>query len=348
MTALPAAPASAFDMADAVPATAIHDGAASVYLHNLHLLADRNGVPAALLLAASGTPDDSVPALLALAARLPCFYGAALTLPPAWTDAGWQALPDSELWRCDGVFHPQDVASDPAVRWIDGDWPLVPPAKPVGAQAASRALALQLVQLVAADADTHAIEALLRRDPALSYHLLKLVNSLGIHAGRRITSFAQAILLLGRQQLRRWLNLMLFSAGDGDVRSAMLLARVAARARALELLAREAGMDRHGQEQAFMTGMFSLLGALFGMPLADVLAPLTLTDAVKAALLERRGELGALLALLDTANGDDFAALAVQLRDLQIAPAAFNGAIAEAGLWMLDVTSGQPDAGHHD
>jgi EAL and modified HD-GYP domain-containing signal transduction protein len=69
-----------------------------------------------------------------------------------------------------------------------------PPAKAVGAQAASRALALQGAAGVA-DADTHEIEALLRQDPTLSYHLLKLVNSLGMGTGRRVTSFSQAILI---------------------------------------------------------------------------------------------------------------------------------------------------------
>jgi c-di-GMP-related signal transduction protein len=188
---------------------------------------------------------------------------------------------------------------------------------------------------VASDADNHEIEALLRRDPALSYHLLRLVNSLGMGATRKITSFSQALLILGRSQLRRWLNLMLFAARDGDPRSAMLLARVAVRGRAIELLARAAGLDRTTQEQGFMTGMFSLLGTLFGMPLPEVLAPLSIGEAVHAALLDHDGELGALLLAIEQAERGEFDRVAAHLAALQVSHQEFNQAMAEASVFML-------------
>ena len=121
-------------------------------------------------------------------------------------------------------------------------------------------------------AGAHAIETLLRCEPTLSYNLLRLVNSLGSSSGRRVTSFSQALLILGRQQLRRWLNLMLFAARQGDVRPAMLLAR------ALELLARSVGLDKHTQEQGFMIGLFSLLGVLLLLDMSARQQPLIALD----------------------------------------------------------------------
>jgi EAL and modified HD-GYP domain-containing signal transduction protein len=174
--------------------------------------------------------------------------------------------------------------------------------------------------------------------------LLKVVNSLSMGSGRKVGSFAQAILILGRQQLRRWLNLMLFSAREGDVRSPMLLARVAVRAHGLEMLARETGMGKPQQEQAFMVGMFSLLGVLFGMPLPEVLAPLTVSDAVAHALLDKEGELGALLALVEAAERRDFAALAAQLPELSLAPGDFNRIVGESHSWMLSVATDKGQA----
>ncbi|SFU86620.1 EAL and HDOD domain-containing protein [Pseudoduganella namucuonensis] len=302
----------------------------------LQQLADRNGSPAGVLLAGSAAaqPDEQSQAL---AAQFPCFIRDGMDEQQAWLDAGWQVLPADQTLRADGAFDKAALAAN--VNWIEGDWPLAPPVKAVGAQAASRALALQLVQLVTNDADTHEIEALLRRDPTLSYHLLKLVNSLGMGTGRRVGSFAQAILILGRQQLRRWLNLMLFSAREGDVRSAMLLARVAVRAHGLELLARETGLGKPQQEQAFMVGMFSLLGVLFGMPLPEVLAPLTVSDAVQQALLTKEGELGALLALLEAAEQGRFDEVDAQLQALQMDAADFNRVVVEANVWMLGVAT---------
>lgn len=142
-------------------------------------------------------------------------------------------------------------------------------------------------------------------------------------------------MILGRQQLRRWLNLMLFAARQGDARSPMLLARVAVRARALELLAKSLGLDKSTQEQAFMTGMFSLLGVLFGMELAEVLAPLPVGEAVHGALLRGEGELGALLKLVCGAEAGDLVGATRQLAALHIAPADFNAALLDAAGWML-------------
>ncbi|NVM74710.1 EAL and modified HD-GYP domain-containing signal transduction protein [Duganella sp. SG902] len=316
----------------------------------LHPLADRNGSPAALLFDAALLPAGAAQPPMNLLEELAsggmgCYYraGASQELNQALAQAGWKVLLDDKFQRA-GDALPRDLP--PSVQWIAGDWFLAPPAKAVGTQAASRALALQLVQLVSADADTHEIEALLRQDPTLSYHLLRLVNSLGMGTGRRVTSFSQAILILGRSQLRRWLNLMLFSSREGDPRSAMLLARVAVRARSMELLSKACGHDKHHQEQAFMVGMFSLLGVLFGMPLDEVLKPLTISEAVQLALLSRQGELGQLLCVVEAAEQADHAALAGSLRALQVDTDTYNRIAVDAHLWMQSVTAGKAGSPH--
>jgi EAL and modified HD-GYP domain-containing signal transduction protein len=304
------------------------------------VVADCKGRPAALLLEFGAGERDAVAALTAraevenLTLSMPCLFTPAAVddaLAAALQVRGWRALGPASVCRADQ--HLPDACA-PGVSWIDGDWCMAPPLVSPSAQVAERGIALQMVQLVALDADTHEIEALLRRAPAISYNLLRLVNSLGVGGGRRIISFSQALLLLGRQQLRRWLNLVLFAARQGDVRSHMLLARVSLRARALEMLARARGLDKITQEQAFMTGMFSLLGVLFCMPLAQVLAPLALGEAVQAALLRREGELGMLLTLFEALEKGDFASAAVQVDGLQIERAACNLALVDAAAWM--------------
>ena len=307
------------------------------------LLADRNKTPAALLLSATGDPTGLFEDFARdehfrnLSSRLPCLLPESPTLPPAFVyltkAAGCQYVSPAQIHRANSLAAPVP----PSANWIGGFWYMAPPAKATGNQAASRALALQLVQLVSADADTHEIEAVLRRDPTLSYHLLKVVNSLGMGMSRQITSFSQAILILGRAQLRRWLNLMLFSSRQGDERSAMLLARVAVRARTMELLAKASGMDKAAQDAAFMAGMFSLLGVLFGMPLPEVLKPLKISDALQAALLEHKGSLGQLLQAAECAELRDTANLAAALEALQVQPAEFPAIVVEAHAWMADM-----------
>lgn len=320
---------------------------ATVATVRLTWLADRQKRPRALWLAPGPAPHQALPLLLAsdswreLAAQLPCWLSDTdhATLDPALqqaaTEAGLHVLPSGQPLLAEATFPATVDAND----WVAGGWYQLPPGKPSSGQAASRTRALQLVQLVSTDADTRDIEAVLRQDATLSYHLLRLVNSLAMGGEREVTSFAQAILILGRQQLRRWLNLMLFAARDDDPRSAMLMAHVATRARTLELLAQACGHEKLLQEQAFMVGMFSLLGVLFGLPLAEVLKPLPLGEAVHAALLRQEGELGALLKAVQQTEAGDHAALAVSLAALALDAASFNTLQAEALRWMLDLTA---------
>jgi hypothetical protein len=310
------------------------------------VLADQGGVPAGLLMDVGGGDEAALLPLfesssfLALDDEMAAYYREGLSAPlvEVLAAAGWRELVPGTLLREDERLLKEELPAGTLL--IEGDWCMAAPPKPTGAQAASRALALQLAQLVASDAHTNDIETLLRKDPTLSYHLLRLVNSLGIGAGRKISSFSQAILILGRQQLRRWVNLMLFAARQGDPRSAMLLARVAVRGRLLEQLAKARGQDKPSQDQCFIAGMFSLLGVLFGMPLAEVLAPLSISEELQEALLESQGELSQALRLCEAVEEGDFGAVAAQLQDLEIEVADFNEAMVEANLWMIGAVRG--------
>lgn len=318
--------------------------ATTVPLVLFRVLSDRGGAPAGLLLDLApglAAGPEQLQEVLGSAAFADLSFAIDIYFHPvhpagyaeALQGAGCQPLAPGMLMREDDKLVKQDVPASAVL--IEGDWFMSEPPKATGAQAASRALALQLAALVAADAHTAEIEALLRKDPTLSYHLLRLVNSLGMGVGRRITNFSQAILLLGRQQLRRWINLMLFAARKDDQRSAMLLARVAVRGRLLELLVKARGQDKHAQDQAFIAGMFSLLGVLFGMALEEVLAPLSMSEAVHDAVLGYMGELGTMLRLCEAVEAGDFDAAAGYLNALHLTPAEFNAALVDANYWML-------------
>lgn len=317
------------------------------------LVADHQLKPAAVKLHVA---EDNRYALLpliadknfsALVAEFPCLIDASLAqglpaeLLTALQETGCQLILDEHVHYSDGQEKP---VLPPTAHWLAGDWYLAPPAKRSASQAASRSLSLKLLQLVATDAETREIEAIFRQDPVLAYHLLRLVNSFGVGVGRYISSFSQAILILGRQQLKRWLNLMLFAASRDDHRSAMLLARVAVRARTLELLARAAGQDRMLQDLAFMAGMFSLLGILFGLPLADILSPLKLNESLSRAVLDHEGVLGRLLQAVESAENADEATLAGLIGDFGLTIADYIPLNVEAYQWMLGVIHEKKDA----
>lgn len=184
--------------------------------------------------------------------------------------------------------------------WFRGDYPFDPDASPSpDDDGSSRRRILTLLGLLARDAETRELEEQIKQDPTLAYHLLKLVNSAAFATSTPITSFNQAITVLGRRQLQRWLQLLLYARQQPDGLPNLLLPLAARRAAQLETLARQAGADRDEQDLAFMTGVFSLLDRLLLMPMSAIAAELYLPEDVAGALVERRGQLGAWLALTE-------------------------------------------------
>jgi EAL and modified HD-GYP domain-containing signal transduction protein len=189
--------------------------------------------------------------------------------------------------------------------WFSGDYPLQRAAGADSGDSASKRRLLALLALLARDADARELEALLKQDAALSFHLLKLVNSAAFAVNTQITSFSQAINLLGRRQLQRWLQLLLYARQQADGLPNLLLPLAALRGAQMEELARCEGLDRDGQDLAFMTGVFSLLDRLFDIPMAELVPDLGLPQHVAAALLRREGVAGQRLHLVEAGANDE-------------------------------------------
>ncbi len=214
----------------------------------------------------------------------------------------------------------------------------VKPAPGKGSDAPNRLLLLELLSQVANDADSHAIEKTIKHDPQLSYHLLKLVNSVAFSLTTKIASFNQAITLLGRRQLQRWLQLLLYARADSGEMANPLLPMAAMRAGLTEALCTAQGGSRDDQDRAFMVGMFSLLDVLFGMPIADIVKPLNLTEDVHAALTERSGPLGILLRTVEAGEGSPGAELAALLKDAAVSNDDWARSVIRAARWAIQIS----------
>jgi len=214
--------------------------------------------------------------------------------------------------------------------WFMGDFARHPDNDNAG-DGTSRKRLLALLDLLARDADTRELEVLLKQDPSLSYHLLKLVNSAAFALSSPVHSFSQAINVLGRRQLQRWLQLLLYARQQDDGLPNPLLPLAAVRAAQMEALVRAQGGDRDQQDMAFVAGVFSLLDVLLGMAMTEIVAALSLDLDVVMALLDRAGPLGELLKLVE---GHDRAALARAGIDAE----TFWLTQLEAHQWALQVS----------
>ena len=211
------------------------------------------------------------------------------------------------------------ACAEAGFNWFSGEYALTHlPPQSGGEDCSTRKRLLTLLALLARDADVHDLEHQLKQDPALSYHLLKLVNSAAFTCGVEINSFAQAIGRIGRRQLQRWLQLLLYARQHPDGPPNLLLPLAALRGATLEALCKRDGGDRDAQDMAFMAGVFSLLDRLFPMPMAAIVADLPLPRHVEAALLRREGLLGQRLRLAACGRPD---------------PAMLDAARVEAGDW---------------
>jgi EAL and modified HD-GYP domain-containing signal transduction protein len=167
-----------------------------------------------------------------------------------------------------------------------------------------------------------------------------LVNSAAIAPRRPITGFAQAINLLGRRQLQRWLQLLVYADPNNGQHPNPLLQKAAVRGRLLELLASSLAPRppvENMEDAAFMIGTFSLLDVLLNMSMQEILQQLPLSDVVRSALAEYGGPLGRLLRALNSADGRDLKSAARDLTEQGIAGDTLLTAQLEAFSWASKI-----------
>lgn len=186
----------------------------------------------------------------------------------------------------------------------------------------SGAALMKLMRLLAEDAEMAEIEKTFRESPGLTYKLLLLVNSIGIGLRSRIETLRHALTILGRQQIQRWGQLALIAAGDGrGIKGNPLLDLAAVRAGFMEHMAICQGRaDRNGTaaEKAFMTGILSILEKVYDISMDEVVASLSLSDDVAAALMERQGSLGRLLQVAELVERMEFTQLGPHLEEMNV------------------------------
>jgi len=177
---------------------------------------------------------------------------------------------------------------------------------------------LRLLALAMDEAETPDIELELKRHPALSVNLIRLLNSAAMGRRQSVTSLRHALVLLGRRQFKVWLQLLLYTSDRGNRSlSSPLLQLAAVRGKLMELIAeRQSGTHGAFKDLAFMTGIMSLMDIVLEMPHDEIAEELNLPAAVKAALLTRDGQIGQLLSLTEQLEQDDAGAVSRSLHDI--------------------------------
>lgn len=164
---------------------------------------------------------------------------------------------------------------------------------------------IQLLGLVQQDVELDEMEQAFKQHPMLGIKLLRLANSAGSGSRKPLHSLANAIVVLGRRQLQRWLLLMLADDSAGSGGQPLLLHAAAARGKFMELMAQLTSQGSSYAESAFVTGVVSAMDVVLGMPMEQLVASLGLANEVSRALLAHEGTLGELLNLAQALEDED-------------------------------------------
>ena len=222
------------------------------------------------------------------------------------------------------------------INLFQGHWFAKPTLLETRGVRPAQAIVLQLINLVRKQADPVEIEELLKRDPTLSFTLLRFINSAGFGLSVEVTSFRHAVMLLGMNKLFRWAAMLMTNARDGSPPALGTTAVV--RGRLMELLATEI-MPREEADNAFVVGVFSLLDSMLGIPMAKALEAVSLPQSVTDALLHRRGVFAPLLVLTEACESADDAVFAETAIALDLSNHQVNWAHLNALSWADEMAA---------
>ena len=198
---------------------------------------------------------------------------------------------------------------------------------------------MRLLGLVLDDAETPQLEAVLKAEPGLTMNLMRLTNSASTGIRTKITSIRHAIAVLGRRQLQRWLQLLLYTSPSGKPVVSPLLQLAASRGRLMELLAGRLHPGRGDiEDMSFMTGIMSLMPTLMSVSLEEILRGIEIPGSVRDALEAHTGELGVMLKLteaLETGDGPACSGITHQLPGLD--SESVNACLAQALAWANNI-----------
>ena len=196
---------------------------------------------------------------------------------------------------------------------------------------------LKLMRQLMDDAEMEEVEKTFRSSPGLTYKLLLLVNSVSFVGLQKIQTVRHAISMLGRAQIKRWVQLALFATDDSHAMENPLVDMAAVRGGFMEQMATACPRlrgNREAADQAFMTGILSLLESLYDIPMGQIAEELNLSEDVQQALVSREGTYGNLLALAEALEQVDFTKASELLGTLSIPYSTVMDAQMKAYNWQ--------------
>jgi EAL and modified HD-GYP domain-containing signal transduction protein len=132
------------------------------------------------------------------------------------------------------------------------------------------------------------IEKRISSDPALSYKLLRFINSAYYYLVREVTTIRHAIAYLGERDTRLFVSLVATTELACDKPDELLRTSII-RAKFCQSLGERSTNKEVDDSQLFILGLFSLLDAMLDTKMEEICTQIVLDEAVKEALINKTG-----------------------------------------------------------
>jgi len=192
-----------------------------------------------------------------------------------------------------------------------------------------------LQELNRPDIDFSSMATVIKHDIALSYKLLRYINSVAFGWRKKVESIKQALVLLGERPLKKWASLAAFSSIAED-KPPELLSTSLVRAAFCEMIAADVSMK--GKElDLFFMGMLSVVDALVDRPIAEILDEISVSDEVKVALTDGGTPAANVLQLIISYQQADWEKVAEMTTLLGVDEGRVPGIYYEAIAWADEI-----------
>jgi EAL and modified HD-GYP domain-containing signal transduction protein len=225
-----------------------------------------------------------------------------------------------------------DIATRMGFHYFQGYFfskPVIVAGRSISPMAINRLRIMQVT--MKSDFEFEELADIIRQDVALSFRLLKLVNSAYFAFNVAVSNIQQALVILGSIEVKKWAALMCLMEVNPD-KTVEITRMSLVRARFLELLAAKVGKEADS-ENLYLMGMFSLMDVMMDSPLSDVLAQMNLDEAVTRPLLEKSGDFYEMLRIVEAYERGEFDAAVDRARFFDLDEGILMHAYVEALQW---------------
>ncbi len=153
-----------------------------------------------------------------------------------------------------------------------------------------------LAEVTKKEIELERLREIIASDVAITYKLLRFLNSAYYYLLQKVKSVRHGVALLGEKELRNFCMLVIISELATD-KPDELVRLVLVRAKLCEMLGKSAGVSENECMNLYMIGLFSLLDAMLDCPMSEILDKLPINVVVKESLLGKKNTYSNFLSL---------------------------------------------------